>query len=188
MAYDNQFAAALKYVIYYSATNEWPIGHTLLEVKEKCKAKLKAQEELKGATSNNGSDNDNDNKDKGGNNINAKVDWLLILLLSAKSPLAILYRRKRRRISGEDEEEKKRLIKKHKGRKWRWTLNIGDKEEGDKKRPSKVYGVFITNIKEILKGITPTIRTKYFRVASASKVTECLYKKVRRDFFKGYYT
>ena len=35
----------------------------LLEVKEKYKAKLKAQEELKGATSNNSSDN----------NINARV-------------------------------------------------------------------------------------------------------------------
>jgi len=45
----------------------------LLEVKEKYKAKLKAQEELKGATSNNGSNNNNNNKDKGGNNINAKV-------------------------------------------------------------------------------------------------------------------
>ena len=45
----------------------------LLEVKKKCKAKLKAQEELKGATSNNSSDNNNNDKDKGGNNINAKV-------------------------------------------------------------------------------------------------------------------
>jgi len=60
-------------VIYYSAANKWPIGHTPPEVKEKHKAKLKAQEELKGATSNNSSDNDNNNKDKGGNNINAKV-------------------------------------------------------------------------------------------------------------------
>jgi len=60
-------------VIYYSAANKWPIGHTPLEVKEKYKAKLKAQEELKGATSDNGSNNDDNNKDKGGNNINARV-------------------------------------------------------------------------------------------------------------------
>jgi len=45
----------------------------LLEVKGKYKAELKAQKELKGATSNNGSDNDNNDKDKGGNDINAKV-------------------------------------------------------------------------------------------------------------------
>ena len=49
------------------------MGYTLPEVKEKRKAKLKAQEELKGATSNNSSDNNDDNKDKGGNNINARV-------------------------------------------------------------------------------------------------------------------
>ena len=71
-------------IIYYSAANKQPIGYTLLEVKEKCKAELKVQEELKGVTSNNSSDN-NDNKDKGGNNIDARVglgklvitlDWL----------------------------------------------------------------------------------------------------------------
>ena len=42
------------------------MGYTLLKVKEKRKAELKAQEEFKGATSNNGSNNDNNNKDKGG--------------------------------------------------------------------------------------------------------------------------
>ena len=51
-------------VIYYSAANKQPIGHTLPEVKEKRKAKLKAQEELKGATSNNSNNN---------NSINARV-------------------------------------------------------------------------------------------------------------------
>ena len=60
-------------VIYYSAADEWPIGYTPLEVKEKYKAKLKAQEELKGATSNDSSDNNDDDKDKGGNDINARV-------------------------------------------------------------------------------------------------------------------
>jgi len=110
------------------------MGYMLLEVKEKYKAKLKAQEKLKGATFNNGSDNDNNDKDKGGNDIDARVslgklvvvldrpqrlwrprqaDWLLTPLLSAKSPLAILYRRKRQRISREDKEEKERPAKKH---------------------------------------------------------------------------
>ncbi|XTI92041.1 hypothetical protein V2W45_1249562, partial [Cenococcum geophilum] len=50
-----------------------PIGYTLLEVKEKYKAELKAQEEFKGATSNNGSDNNNNNKNKGGNDIDARI-------------------------------------------------------------------------------------------------------------------
>ena len=45
----------------------------LLEVKEKYKAELKAQEELKGATSNSGSNNNNNNKDKNSNNIDARV-------------------------------------------------------------------------------------------------------------------
>ena len=60
-------------VIYYSAADKQPIGHTLLEVKEKYKAELKAQEEFEGATSNSSSNNDDNNKDKGGNNINARV-------------------------------------------------------------------------------------------------------------------
>ena len=60
------------------------MGYTLLEVKEKCKAELKAQEELKGATSNNSSNNNNNNKDKGGNNINARV--------SLGKPVAVLNR------------------------------------------------------------------------------------------------
>ena len=34
---------------------------------------MKAQEELKGATSDDGSDNNDDDEDKGGNDINAKV-------------------------------------------------------------------------------------------------------------------
>jgi hypothetical protein len=49
------------------------MGYILLEVKEKCKAELKAQEEFEGATSNDSSDNNDDNKDKGGNNIDARI-------------------------------------------------------------------------------------------------------------------
>jgi hypothetical protein len=151
------------------------MGHTPPEVKEKRKAKLKAQEELEGATSD-GSDDDDD-KDKGGNDIGARVgpgkpvaapdrprrprrprqaDWLPTPPLSAESPP---YRRKRRRISREDKEEEERPAKKHfgfaqevsavadhavpntarqKGQKGRWTLEVGDEEEGDKERPNKV--------------------------------------------------
>jgi len=166
--------------MYYGAANEWPMGHTPPEVKEKRKAELKAQEELEGATSDDGSDNDDNDEDKGGNDIDARVglgkpvaaldrpwrprrprqaDWLPTPPLSAESPPATPYRRKRRRISGEDEEEKERPAKKHvrfaqevsaaaedavpntvwqKGQKRRRTLDVGDEEEGDKKRPSKV--------------------------------------------------
>ena len=45
----------------------------LLEVKEKHKAELKAQEELKRAAFNNGSNNNDNDEDKGGNDINARV-------------------------------------------------------------------------------------------------------------------
>ncbi|KAF2812791.1 uncharacterized protein BDZ99DRAFT_517107 [Mytilinidion resinicola] len=192
-AYDGQFATALKQhldaviteqicrsVMYHGAADEWPMGHTPPEYKEKRKAELKAHEELEGATSDDGSDNDDDDKDKGGNDIDARVgpgkpvaapdrpqrprrprqaDWLPTPPLSAESPLATPYRRKRRRMSEEDEEEKERPAKKHvsfaqevsaaaedavpntarqKSRKRRRTLDVGDEEEGDKKRPSKV--------------------------------------------------
>jgi len=59
--------------MYYSAADKWPIEYTLLEVKEKYKAELKAQEEFKGATSDNNSNNNNNDKDKGGNNIDARI-------------------------------------------------------------------------------------------------------------------
>jgi hypothetical protein len=190
-AYDDQFAAALEQhldaviteqicrtAMYHGAADEWPMGHTPPEVKEKRKAELKAQEELEGVTSDDGSDNDDDDKDKdkGGNDIDARVgpgrsvaapdrprrprqaDWLPTPPLSAESPLAT-HRGKRRRISEEDEEEKEHPAKKHvsfaqevsaaaedamlnaarqKGRKRRRTLDVGDKEERDKERPSKV--------------------------------------------------
>ena len=118
--------------MYYGVADEQSIGYIPLEVKKKYKAELKAQEELKGATSDDSSDNNDDDKDKGGNDIDARVDlrklvavldqpqrlqrprqadWLLTPPL--ESPLAILYRRKQRRISRKDKEEKGRPIKKH---------------------------------------------------------------------------
>ncbi|KAH8902598.1 hypothetical protein BR93DRAFT_972654 [Coniochaeta sp. PMI_546] len=95
----------------------------------------------------------------GGRGGHAKADWLPTPPLSAESLLATPHRRKRRRISEEDEEEKVVSAKKHvsfaqevsaaaedavpntaqqKGRKRRRTLDVGDAEEEDKERPSKV--------------------------------------------------
>ena len=79
-------------VIYYSAANKQPIGYILLEVKEKRKAELKAQEELEGATSNDSSNNNNDDKDKSGNNINARVGLgKLVVVLDRPQRLQRLY-------------------------------------------------------------------------------------------------
>ncbi|MCJ1251338.1 hypothetical protein MMC30_008570 [Trapelia coarctata] len=192
-AYDDQFAAALELhldavstqqicrrVKYHGAADEWPIGRTPPEVKDKRKAELKALDELEGATSDDGSDNDDDK----GNDIDARVDpgktvvapdrprprrprqagWLPTPPLSAESPLITPHRRKRRRTSEEDDEEKERPAKKHvssakevsaeevsataedavpntlqqKGRKRQRALDVGDEEEGDKERPTKV--------------------------------------------------
>ena len=143
-AYDDRFATALKQhldaviteqicrsVMYHGAADEWPMGHTPPEIKEKRNAEVKAQEEREGATSDDSTDNDDDDKDKSGN-INARVgpenpvasdrpqrprrprqsDWLPTPPLSAESPLATPHRRKRRRISEED-EEKECPAKKH---------------------------------------------------------------------------
>lgn len=59
--------------MYYGVADEQPIGYILLEAKEKHKAELKAQKELKGATFNGSNNNNNDDKNKSGNNIDAKV-------------------------------------------------------------------------------------------------------------------
>ena len=71
--HDEEFAAKLSWTLngavigqmarrikYREAADEWPIGRTPPEVKEKRKAELKAQEELEGVTSDDSSDNDND--------------------------------------------------------------------------------------------------------------------------------
>ncbi|KAF2245140.1 hypothetical protein BU26DRAFT_522255 [Trematosphaeria pertusa] len=115
--------------MYRQAADEWPIGRTPPEVKEKRNAELKALQELEGATSDDGSDSDN-NRD--GNGIDAGVgpgktvaapdrprrrprqaDWLPTPPLSAESPLATPHRRKQRRISEEDDKEKERPTKTH---------------------------------------------------------------------------
>jgi hypothetical protein len=104
--------------MYHGAADEWPMGHTPPELKDKRKAELKVLEELEGATSDDNSDNEDENKDKGGNDSNARVGpgksaaaavpnrpWLPSPPLSAESPLATLHRRKRRRTCEENEEE-----------------------------------------------------------------------------------
>lgn len=119
--------------MYHGAADEWPMGHTPTEIKEKRKVELKAQEELEGATSNDESDND-DGKFKGGNGIIGTVsrrstvaasnrprrpqrprqaEWLPTPPMSAESPPSTPHRNKRRRVIEEDEEEKERLAKKH---------------------------------------------------------------------------
>lgn len=178
--YDAKFAAALEQqiraliveqtcrsVMYRGAADEWPIGHTPPEMKEKRNAELKAQEEIEGATSEDSSDNDNDDN----NDISVRVeassgktvvapgqaDWLPTPPLSSQSPLATPHRRKRRRISEEGHEEmacptKMRVSSTRdisatedaipntlqcSGRKRRRILDMGDEEEG-KELPTKV--------------------------------------------------
>ena len=174
--YDAEFAAALEQQIggliveqicrstmYRGAADEWPIGHTPPEVREKRKAELKAQEDLQDATSDDGSVNDNDD-----NGISAGVgpgkaevapsqaDLLPTPPRSVESPLATLHTKKRRRISKEvDDGETKRPTKTRvrpakrsstaenavpntsqgNGRKRRRILNMGDEEEESKGRP-----------------------------------------------------
>ncbi|KAE9962340.1 hypothetical protein BLS_000459 [Venturia inaequalis] len=145
-AYNDQFAAALEMqlyavvveqtcrtAMYHSAADEWPMGYTPKEIKEKRKVELEAQEELEGATSNDESDND-DGKYKEGNGIigavsrrntvaasnrprrprrSRQAEWLPTPPMSAESPPGTLNRSKRRRVIEEDEEGKKRLAKNH---------------------------------------------------------------------------
>lgn len=105
--------------MYHGAADEWPIGHTPPEVKEKRHAELKALEELDGVTSNDGSDSDNDDNDVldaevgpgklaaplGSRKRSCQADWLPTPPLSAESPLDTSHRRKRRRISGDDKKD-----------------------------------------------------------------------------------
>ncbi|KAF7872432.1 hypothetical protein EAF04_003353 [Stromatinia cepivora] len=194
-AYDDQFAAALQMhldalitvqlcrtAMYHGAADEWPIGYTPTELKEKRKAELKAWDEIAGVTSDDESDNDN-GKHKGSNGIDGTVgrgntvsapdrprrprrpqrprqaEWLPTPSMSSESPLTTPHKRKRRMVSEEDDEEKERPAKKHvssakevsagagdavlntpqqKSRKRRRNVDMGDREEVAKERPSKV--------------------------------------------------
>ena len=107
--------------IYRSDADEWPIGRTPPELKERRKAELKAMEELWDITSDDSSAN-NEDKDEGVNGIrddkkrtgaalaqprtSRQTGGLPSPSLSAEISLATPYSRKRRRISEEDDEEK----------------------------------------------------------------------------------
>ncbi|KAI4265901.1 MAG: hypothetical protein L6R35_007016 [Caloplaca aegaea] len=135
-AYDDEFAAVLarklkaltivqlaRRVMYRQAADEWPIGHTPPEVKERRRAELKALEELEGATSDEGSDGDEDNDattdgmtglDKG-QAASGRASrreprgpcWLPTPPPSAHSPVPTPHGRKRRRVSTRHEEEER---------------------------------------------------------------------------------
>ncbi|KAI0423864.1 hypothetical protein F5Y09DRAFT_354419 [Xylaria sp. FL1042] len=162
-ANDGRFAAALERHLnallivqrvrrskYHDAADEWPIGHTPPEVKEKHEAELKAWDEIAGVTSES-SDNDDDdnNKDKGKPVAAPEADWFPTPPPSAESPMATSHKREQRRISREDEKKEASAAAEHampnmahqKGRKRRRTRDVGDKEEGDcadsRYRPTK---------------------------------------------------
>lgn len=123
---------------YHGAADEWPMGHTPTELKEKLEAELKAWDEIAGVTSDDESDND-DSKHRGGNGIgntvgrgetvaapdrpqrprrpqrsqrSQQVEGLLTPSLSAESPPSPPQRRKRRMVSEEDDTEKEYPAKK----------------------------------------------------------------------------
>ncbi len=170
--YDAKFAAVLEQEIcalitgqiwrramYGGAADEWPMGHTPPELKEEYKAKVKAQEELDGVSSE-GSDNDNN-----GNNIGAGLGPRKVVTRQAdrlptpplsESPLTPL-RNKRWRISEEGDEverpTKTRISSATKvsagedavskashcnGRKRRRTVDVGERKEESTEPPAKV--------------------------------------------------
>ncbi|KAL8647821.1 MAG: hypothetical protein Q9210_005333 [Variospora velana] len=135
-AYDDEFAAVLarklkaltivqivRRVMYRQAADEWPIGHTPPEVKERRRAELRALEELEGAASNEGRDSDEDNdattdgrtgSEKGqaapGRAFRTQPQeacWLPTPPLSVHSHVPTPHGRKRRRVSTRDEEEER---------------------------------------------------------------------------------
>ncbi|KAM3065430.1 hypothetical protein ACMFMG_011450 [Clarireedia jacksonii] len=188
-AYDDQFATVLQMhlhalvvaqtarnAMYHSAADEWPMGHTPTEIKEKLEAELKAWDEIAGVTSDDESDNDN-SEHKGGNSIISAVgrgntvsapdrprrphqaEMLPTPSMSAESTLSTPHRRKRQMVSEEEDKEKERPAKKHissakevsasagdavlntpqqKSRKRRRNVDMGNREEVAKERPSKV--------------------------------------------------
>jgi hypothetical protein len=145
--YDKAFAVALKQhlaaviteqicrsVMYHGAADEWPMGHTPMEIKEQRIAELKAQEELDSAVSDSsGSDNDNCDKLK---LINVMIgsEWAEVASgrprtsrkqrqvyglptppISVEGSLLSAQKRKRPNMSAEDDEERERLAKTHVG-------------------------------------------------------------------------
>ena len=136
-AYDENFATTLarklnamidveqivRRAMYGQDADEWPIGHTPLEVKERRGAELRALEEAEGATSDDASDNDEEGDATVEGRVGAEkgqaapgrasrtqpseARWLPTPPLSAHSPIPTPHGTKRRRISTGDEEEKR---------------------------------------------------------------------------------
>ncbi|KAK2731287.1 hypothetical protein FQN57_003533 [Myotisia sp. PD_48] len=131
-AYDEQFAAQLQLrlyglyyrqtcrrAIYHNAADEWPIGRTPPEIKEKRNAELEALDALWDITSEDSNVDNDDNKS--GTSVDTTVnlekpvaevvaDCLPTPPLSAEIPLVTPHRRKRRRVSMEDHEDR---VKEH---------------------------------------------------------------------------
>ncbi|KAL8741298.1 MAG: hypothetical protein Q9190_006081 [Brigantiaea leucoxantha] len=145
-AYDEEFVTklsrALELVItitpktrrikYRQAADEWPIGHTPPEVKERRAAELRAMEEARKTTSDESSDNDEDSDAtvdgksgakkgqappvRGSRPQSLQPGWLLTPPLSANNSIPTPHGKKRRRMSTsveEDEKEEKRPRRTH---------------------------------------------------------------------------
>lgn len=104
--------------MYHEAADEWPVGNTPPEVKEKYQAKVQAIVELWNITSDDGSDKENNDNGVGARVGSEKAvaapyqaDWLPTPSLSAESLRATPHKRKRRRISEEGDEETERPVK-----------------------------------------------------------------------------
>lgn len=107
--------------MYREAADEWPIGHTPPEVKERRLAELRALDEMEGATSDEGSDRDDGDDATADGKARAdkarpatgpvsrtqpqEAQGLLTPPLSAHSPMPTLRGKKRRRGEEKDEEE-----------------------------------------------------------------------------------
>ncbi|KAI0453498.1 hypothetical protein F5B21DRAFT_279136 [Xylaria acuta] len=128
-AYDEEFAAALtrglnalavvqsaRRNMYHEAADEWPIGHTPPEVKERRRAELRALEELERDLSDENSDSDEVGSEKrraapgrASRTHPQEVRWLPTPPPSTHSLIPAPHGRKRRRVStGNEEEERPR--------------------------------------------------------------------------------
>ncbi|KAI3316750.1 hypothetical protein HD806DRAFT_420520 [Xylariaceae sp. AK1471] len=127
-SYDEEFAAELAQRLdaltirqlvrrakYHEAADEWPIGHTPPEVKERRRAELRVLEELERALSDEDSDSDEVSLEKGqaapGRASHTRLQetrWLPTPPLSTHSPIPTSYERKRRHVSTDEVEERPR--------------------------------------------------------------------------------
>ena len=160
-------AQACRKAKYGKTADEWPIGHTPPDVKEKRMAKLRALEEHEGAVSDNDSDDHND-----GSSIRGKVNW-------GKGPVApdrparpyqeywlptpppsiditvLKPHGKKRRNSGADEGEdigSTRILSidstvPPRGKRMKRRVSNDDEDQKEKKRPTESHIATITTIR-----------------------------------------